>query len=478
MNIDPSDNRPLYLQIYEQYRDQIMKGVYPAGMKLPPIRRLADDLGVSRNTVETAYSQLSQEGFVASKQGSGYTVENLATIDAVYPQASSEGLSYDMYMRKNRYAPYATNTKKNFTYDFTYGNLEEESFPADTWRKLTSEVLFGTETGSLSTYNDNQGDFWLRLSIANQLQVTRGVQCFPEQIVIQPGTQASIQNLLLLFDPAKDAVAFEDPGYDGVRVVFENCGFKVAPLPILSTDKHAHPKVLEENKPRLIFTTPSNQFPTGKILPIRVRQYMLEWATKNDAYIIEDDYCREFRYKGKSAPSLQSLDQYHRVIYLGTFSKALSPALRMNYLVLPPKLLSKWRDTYKDYYSQVPWLSQAVLRRFGEEGLWDKLVRKAQTRNKKKYERLISALKKYMGDKIDIMESGAGLHMLVGVLDDRNQQTLIAQAAEADVWVYETRKYWLDPDPKYKNYVLIGFSAIKEQDIEPGIEALAKAWFG
>ena len=477
MNIDFDDNRPLYLQIYEHYRDQIMKGLYSSGMKLPPIRKLADDLGVSRNTIETAYGQLTQEGFVASKQGSGYTVENLTTIDAIYAQEHNEESSRSAFMKRNRYTPYAIQPKKQLTYDFTYGDLEEGSFPADAWRKLTSEVLFGVETKSLSTYNDNQGDFWLRLFIANQLQVTQGIPCFPEQVVIQPGTQASVQTVLSLFDPSHDIAVFEDPGYDGVRVVFENCGFKVVPLPILSSDKHTHPKVLEQNKPKLIFITPSNQFPTGTILPIKVRQYMLDWATKNDAYIIEDDYCREFRYKGKSAPSLYSLDQHRRVIYLGTFSKALSPALRISYLVLPPRLLNRWRVRYKDYYSQVPWLSQAVLRRFEEEGLWDKLVRKAQTRNRKKYEKLMVTLKKYMGNKINIMESGAGLHLLVGVCDNRDQQTLIDQAAAANVRVYETRKYWINTDPKYKNYVLIGFSAINEQDIEPGIKALAKAWF-
>lgn len=475
MNINPQDSRPLYLQVYEFYRDQILSGIYPAGMKLPPIRKLAGDLGVSRNTIEAAYSQLSQEGFVSSKRGSGYIVESISVGNFTQALGNHDEMAYEVFMKKNQYSPPSTSTQDNYAYDFTYGNLEPGSFPADTWRKLTAEVLFNAEAHEISQYNNNQGDFHLRFYLAHHLQETRGVQCFPEQIVIQPGTQAALQNLLMLFDPNSDRIAMEDPGYDGARMVFENHGFETIPIPILG-ENHVHPRTLAKHNPKLIFTTPSNQFPTGKILPILVRRNILEWAAHNNAYIIEDDYCREFRYKGHVSPSLHSLDTHHRVIYLGTFSKALSPAMRISYLVLPAQLLAKWNKKYRDYYSQVPWLSQAVLRHFVEKGYWEKLMRKSQTRNKKKYEKLITSLRKYLGDKIEIMESGAGLHVLVGTRDDRNQETLIAQAKTTGVRVYETNKYWIDPDPRYENYVLIGFSAIKEEDIEPGIQALAKAW--
>ncbi|MDR0514433.1 MAG: PLP-dependent aminotransferase family protein [Coriobacteriaceae bacterium] len=361
-------------------------------------------------------------------------------------------------------------------YDFTYGNLLPGSFPAEAWRKLTADALFSIEGTQTSCYNDNLGDFLLRLNIANHLRKSRGVRCFPEQVVIQPGTQAAIQNLLQLFNPAKDKVAMEEPGYDGVRKVFEHAGFKLIPCPT-HLDTEAYLDAVNHSGARLAYVTPSHQFPIGAIMPTQSRQQLLDWARVNDAFLIEDDYCHEFRYRTRAMPSLQSLDTYHRVVYAGTFSKVLSPALRMSYLILPPTLLASWRERYDGYYSAVPWLNQAVLRRLFEEGLWDKLVRKAYTRNKRRHEALRDALQRYLGDKIDIIEGGTGLHLLIGVRDGRNQETLIGQAASAGVRVYGTDRYWIAREHPLGNHLLLGFSAIAEERIAPGIATLAQAWF-
>lgn len=475
MFIDPSDAQPLYVQVYEQCKSNIIEGAFPAGDKLPPIRRLADDLGIARNTVEAAYRQLAQEGFVASKPGSGYIVEAL---DLDELGTKTTGQSVLAFLDQSGPETLKGSRVAGIEYDFTYGDLEGGTFPAETWRKLTTDALFGTESDEAERYNGNLGDFGLRSCIADHLKISRGVRCDPRQVVIQAGTQSAVQNLLQLFDPRSDKVAMEEPGYDGVRMVFENCGFDVVPCPI-NGSRGPYIDALKASSARIAFVTPSNQFPTGSIMPMKTRQRLLDWALHNEAYIIEDDYCREFRYNIRATPSLQSLDTYHRVIYMGTFSKALSPALRINYLVLPPKLLERWQQHFGRYNSTVPWLSQAVLRRFIEQGHWDKHLRRAQTRNKRKRETLMRSLKSIMGSRVDIVESGAGLHLLVGIRnDDRPQEELIAQAGAAGVRVYSTDRYWMRKPHPLPNHVLIGFSAIAENDIEPGIHALSDAWFG
>lgn len=184
------------------------------------------------------------------------------------------------------------------------------------------------------------------------------------------------------------------------------------------------------------------------------------------------------RYRERSLPPLASMDERGRVIYMGTFSKSLSPALRINYLVLPEPLLAQWREAFAASYSPVPWLNQKVLARFMTDGSRDRHVRRVQAKNRRKYTALLAALEETMGDKIEVMENGTGLHLLVRVPDGRGQDEFIAQAAAADVAVYPTGKYCADPDHHPDSVVLIGFSSIAEADIRPGIEALARAWFG
>lgn len=174
------------------------------------------------------------------------------------------------------------------------------------------------------------------------------------------------------------------------------------------------------------------------------------------------------RYRERSLPPLASMDERGRVIYMGTFSKSLSPALRINYLVLPEPLLAQWREAFAASYSPVPWLNQKVLARFMTDGSWDRHVRRVQAKNRRKYTALLAALEETMGDKIEVMENGTGLHLLVRVPDGRGQDELIAQAAAADVAVYPTGKYCADPDHHPDSVVLIGFSSIAEADIRPG----------
>ncbi len=465
MHLDDRLDTPLYQQLFDQLRHRIEEGGQPEGSRLPPIRSMAADLGCARNTVENAYALLAQEGYVKSRPGSGYIVQNVAflQVDADRSQAPGEKL---LGADENR-----------VRYDFTYGNLEPGTFPAAAWRAITDDILLSVERTGCDAYNDPFGEEALRSAIAWRLATQRGIDCTPSQIIIQGGTQTSMQNLLALFDGARDVVAMEDPGYDGVRTVVERARFALAPCRV-GAGADVFRADLEASGARLAYLTPSSQFPTCSVMPTDTREAVLKWAERHDAYLLEDDYCRDFRYRERSLPPLASMDRRGRVIYMGTFSKSLSPALRINYLVLPEPLRDRWREAFASSYSPVPWLNQQVLARFMTDGSWDRHLRRVQAKNRRKYETLTRVLRATMGNDVEMLENGTGLHLLVRVRDGRPQDELVRQAAEADVAVYPTKKYWTDPARHVSSTVHVGFSSIAEDDIEPGIRALAAAWFG
>lgn len=465
MHFNEGSQVPHYRQIYESFRQGIAEGLYPTSGKLPSIRGLAEELRCSRNTVEAAYQMLVEEGYVMAKPGSGYIIQDLAHIDAASPQQKN---------RAREEQPRGAQPETH--YDFTYGNLQEGTFPALTWRTLAHDILTSTEARAADTYTDPLGEHALRTEIAWRLSVARGITCSPEQVIIQGGTQPSIDNLLALFDHTCDSVAMENPGYDAVRAVFERSHFNVSYCHVLADGAHFVDDVMASGA-KLVYVTPSSQFPTTRVLATPFRKQLIDWARLTDAYILEDDYCREFRYQERPLPPLHSMDP-DRVIYMGTFSKSLSPALRINYLVMPPTLIEQWRKLYSEAYPAVPWLSQAVLTRFLKEGHRDRHLRKQQTRNKQKYETLVSTLRETMGTRVEVMESGTGLHVLVNVLDGRPQEELITQALERHVRVYDTNRYWSGAENPLASYVLMGFSAIPKEDVKPGVHALAQAWFG
>lgn len=464
MQLDANSSVPLYQQIYQRFSEGIQGGIYPAKAKLPSIRSLAEELKCSHNTVETAYRMLAQEGYVQSKPGSGYVIQDIDFLHTG-PRGSSQA----------KRSPRSSGLSCKVRYDFTYGNLQAGTFPALTWKAITDDVLLSSNIEAIDTYGDPLGEMSLRAEIAWRLSMVRGISCKPEQVVVQCGTQPSIKNLLTLFDPQTDCIAMEEPGYDAVREVMTHSRFPIAHCRVTEGFK-SFIADLEQSNSKLVYVTPSSQFPTTRILDMEGRRCLIDWAHRNDAYILEDDYCREFRYAERALAPLHTLAP-DRVIYMGTFSKSISPSLRVNYLVLPEVLLTRWKKTFANAYPEVPWITQVVLARFLSEGHRDRHLRKQQNRNKRKYTLLVDALRTHMGEKAEVLENGTGLHVLVNVVDGRSQEELIGLARAYGVLVYDTNRYWSKPDHELKSCVLVGFSAIPEKDIVAGVEALAKAWF-
>jgi len=470
---------PLYQQIYEQIKAKIIAGAYKEGMRLTSTRELARDLCVGRNTVENAYGQLCLEGYMASRPGSGFVVLNviddLLPLSLKTPAREISDLPTGFVPSGKKADRSSHNLFTEYKYDFHYGSLDHTFFPYSLWRRLTTEALSSFESQNVNYYNDKQGELCLRIEIMNYLRESRGVRCTPDQIVLCCGTQYALDLICALFPEGNRKVAMEEPGYSGVRIVFEKNNYEIKPIPI-GPDGMDISK-LKKSSARLTYITPSHQFPTGVVMPIQYRAQLLQWAVQRDGVIIEDDYDSEYRYHSRPIPSLQSIDNHGRVIYLGTFSKSLAPGLRMSYMVLPEWLLDQYRSVFEGYHSTVPWIEQKAMSLFMAGGHWEKHLRKVCLKSNKKHEILLHEIRRQMGDKVRIHSHNAGLHILLEFLNGEHQERLIEQAKEHQVRVYPTLQFWYTKECCRKNFVLMGFSKLTEEEIVDGIGLLNKAWF-
>lgn len=451
-----------------------MNGSLPPGAKLPSIRFCSHDLNVSSNTVEKAYGQLASEGYIEAHPQSGYLVNAL---DAPADPDEPPSASYLSDLEKLKGLQARLHGWRELRYDFSYGNADPSTFPLSQWLRATRDAFYGEDGTKACRYNDRQGLEALRVQIASFATREFGAAVIPEQVVVMPTVRASIDSVLRLFDPATDRIAMEDPGFPEARNAFSSRGFQTVPWRVYGEGAYDL-AALDAARPRLVYLTPDNQFPTNHIMPVGLRRQLVRWARDNDAYLIEDNYCHEFRYGVDRQPSLRALDGSGRVITVGTFSKSLSPAACLGYAVLPPDLMLAWLDPANDGHSKVPWQTQATLARLMESGYWDGHLRRMQTSCRNKHREVTRAIARCMGSRVEVLDYRAGLHLLIRTKDGRDERTLIEKAAARDVSVYPTSQYWMGPRPAAWNFVLLGFSCIAAADIAPGIEALARAWFG
>lgn len=475
--LDPSSDDPLYRQIYDQARDAIVHESLKAGDRLPSIRKLAQALSVSHTTVEQAYLQLSTEGFVRNVPRSGYVVERLDTHFLQLPKLSNIEASVRQAVESRSSDSFATENMQGGSarFDFSYANLPPDSFPANAWRKILNDILYSSTAPELATYTYTHEPNELRCQIASYLARARGVNCLPDQVVMQAGTDGALATILELFDPKSHVLGMEEPGYATAIEVARRMGFELAALPS-NKGIEAYFDALEQSKPKFVFCTPSHQFPTGVVMPLDMRTRLLKWAQTNNSYIIEDDSCNEYRYDTAPIPSLQSLDAYHRVIYLCNVSKVLSPSMRIAYFVLPPKLLSRYLKLFNYAHPPVAFLEQEALARFMAEGHWDSQIRRMSHALRKRHDILMACLDKEFGDRLEVEGKHAGMHVYLGVPNGMTQQELMASALHEGAAVYGTKRMWFAHSaPEHK--LMLGFSSIDPEKIPAGVQALRRAWF-
>lgn len=473
LNIEKNSSSPLYRQVYEQIRDQILSGALHAGCQLPPTRKLADQLDLARITVSSAYKQLQAEGYLISRVGAGTFVASdlpglprLASLphQPYSPDFSSWGQRIMQVRRVSN-----QDGGSRLLIDFGFGRSFPHIFPYDIWRRMLARYL-STDDVMLSRYGSAAGFEPLRQAVAEYLARLRGVNCSSEQVVIVSGMQQALDLLSRLLLRQGDEVLVEDPGYTDAIELFRTYG---ARLTALTVDEDGFPveEILPGGQVRFAFVTPSNQFPKGGTMPLPRRLAILQWAHQSNALILEDDYDGELRYSEHPVAALQGLDEEGQVVYLGTFSKVLFPALRLGYVVLPWSLLAPFIRAKELVDRGAPTLTQAAVADFITEGHFERHLRRLRKEYGDRRRLLVHEIEKNIPNQLRYSKVEAGLHVMLYLPDRLDETRMIRMAAEAGVGVYPGRPYHFTESPPPS--ILLGFSGLSNRQIVKGVRILA-----
>jgi GntR family transcriptional regulator/MocR family aminotransferase len=467
LHVSLGDRRDLAGEIYRQLRAAILEGRLRSGDFLPPSRELARSLSVSRTTVTIAYDRLSGEGFVTSRVGAGTRVsEHIRStpIDARRSRGDGALRARQVWDSISLSLPFAAPAE----FDFRSGIPDGSLFPYQTWRRLSARLL-RSETAGSGLYIEPAGHRGLREAIARHIAISRGVKATADDVTITNGTQQALDVLArALLDPG-DRVAVEDPGYPPPRLLFESLGTRVRGVPV---DREGLVVDALPRQTRLVYVTPSHQYPLGMSMTLQRRLALLAWAERHNAAIIEDDYDSEFRFGGPPIESLQSLDTNGRVAYVGSFSKTMLPALRLGFVVTPSSLrLAVHKAKYvTDWHS--PLFSQAALARFIDDGGFARHVRKMSAVYRVRHQMISQILTRDFADHLEVLRSSTGLHLcaLARSASADRIAAVMRRASDLDVKVQGLSRLGVNA-PAQPGLVL-GYGAVPTTQIEEGLRRL------
>ncbi len=450
----------LYEQIYEYVKQEIREGKLLCGERLPSTRSLADYLQVSRSTVEFAYEQLLSEGYIEAKPYKGYYACKLEELYQL-PQTVEPPVIETQVTGGTRYVV-----------DFSPTAIDMSEFPFSVWKKINKNILSDSNS-SLFSSGSAQGDYSLRETISRYLHSSRGVNCEPEQIVVGAGNDY----LLMLLEKILGrhiTTAMENPTYKRAYQIFQSFAY---PVNTVGMDDNGMlvEQITEDVK--LVYVMPSRQYPTGTVMSVGRRAELLKWAgNAEDRYIIEDDYDSEFRYKGKPIPSLQAMDKHGKVIYMGTFSKAIAPAIRVSYMVLPRSLLKKYKQECGFYSTTVSRIDQKILEEFIKGGYFERYLNKMRKLYRGKHDLLLEELEPFK-EHFEISGENAGLHVLLKAREKWREEVLLDAAEKEGVRVYGLSDALVASiDDVEQTTIILGYGGISEEEIREGIVRLKKAW--
>ncbi len=460
LQLNSESKEPLYQQLYSHIKKEIQSGKIAFDTKLPSKRKLSAYLGISQNTIQAAYDQLIEEGYILSKAKKGFFVckiDNLQNLQVNPHIVSKKPL-----------------VQPKVCFDFTYHGVDFPSFPFNQWRKLAKEVINEYDT-ELIQPGDALGYDRLRTAIAEYLHQSRGVNCTGDEIVISSGTEMLFQTLIQLLD--KNSIyGIENPGYEKLNQLFIA---NRASFTAINIDQNGmNPEEVRKSNANVLCITPAHQFPSGLVMPINRRIQLLNWANEGEnRYLIEDDYDSEFKYSGRPIPALWGLSSNEKVIYMGSLSKSISPTLRVSYMVLPSHLMKLYREKLSYILCPVPMLEQKILCRFIENGSFERHLNKMRTIYKKKRDTLVKAItEKNLG--IEVLGADAGLHLLLRIPNHMSEEMLIKEALKHGVKTYGISQYYFDNScPQESPTLLLGFASISEDNIVKAVQLLQKAWF-
>jgi GntR family transcriptional regulator/MocR family aminotransferase len=427
------DDLTLQEQIYRFIRDRILSSHYRAELQLPSSRDLADALHVSRNTVVLAYQWLTSEGYIETRRGAGTFVCKVVTDTVVSAVAEADPALANDTERPRVVIHFETpilisRSTRRPQFDFWYGRPDHRQFPVKTWSRLLSEHLTNTTT-NLADYTDQAGLVELREAIADHLATAKGLTAGPNQVVVTSGAQDGLNLICRLFIQPGAKVAMENPTYAAAATLFRSYGAELIPTAI--DEEGLVPGQFEAQRPTLVYTTPSHQFPTGVVMSLVRRQALLSAARAANAYIIEDDYDGEVIYDRPPIAALTALDQHRRTIYVGSFSKSIGAGLRLGFLVLPEELVAPAMAIKSlSSYGQA-WLEQAVLATFIREGSFRTHLRRIRTVYRARRDTLASGLKGLFGDDTLITGADAGLHLICTLPEGVPDASAICESARS-----------------------------------------------
>lgn len=452
----------LYQQIYEHIRQEIREGKLLAGERLPSTRSLAEYLQVARSTVDYAYDQLLSEGYIEAKPYKGYFV---CRLEGIFTMEQREMTEPEVVR------PDSEEDGTQVQIDFSPYGIDMTGFPFGVWKRITKNIL-NDSNSELFAQGEPQGDYDLRMTISRYLHSSRGVNCRPEQIIVGAGNDY----LLLLLEKILGrhvGIAMENPTYKRAYRIFQSFAYRIYTVDM--DDKGMRADKLLELPVRAAYVMPSHQYPTGAVMTIGRRAELLRWAEKEpDRYLIEDDYDSEFRYRGKPIPSLQSSDKRGKVIYIGTFSKAIAPAIRVSYMVLPESLLEVYRRDCSFYSCTVSRIDQRILNEFIRDGYFERHLNKMRMHYRAKHDLLLAELEPFK-KAFTISGEDAGLHLLLTAKGAVTEAQLLSAATEAGVKVYGMSENMVETDAP-KATILLGFGSVSEPEMKEGLHRLQKAW--
>ena len=475
---DNGGGTPLYQQLYAALRDAILNGRLSRGRRVPASRALADELSISRNTVVSAYDQLLAEGYLETRPGSGsYVTSELPdamTPAAPRPHAAPRRASPGLSARGRRLSDIRVTLSVDAApWAFRMGAPALDQFPVDLWARLAQQAWRNAELSQLG-YGNVAGYEPLRSAIADYLRTSRAVVCEPEQVIVVSGSQEALfLAALTLLDPG-DTVWFEEPGYRGARTAMLAAG--AIPVPIGIDDEGLRVDEGDARAPdaRAIYVTPSHQFPLGVTMSLSRRLELVKWAHRHRAWILEDDYDSEFRYEGRPLASLQGLDPDGRVLYTGTFSKVLCPALRVGYLVVPPALVDALTCARAVVDRQSPTIDQVILARFLREGHFARHVRRMRQLYRERQAVLVEAAQRELRGLVDIEPQAAGMHLVGWLRRHADDLAAAAHAGEAGVVVSPLTNYYISP-AGHRPGIMLGYACSDATAIRRGVKDLARA---
>ena len=461
IDFDNNSGKSLYVQLYEYLKREMINGSIRSGERLPSLRALSNQLGVSITTCSRAYDQLLLEGYVESRPQSGYYVADLKLDRGVREAADA-----------------ASKTSSDKVSDSSADGgwkyyCDPACFDFVKWKKCAVDVMTEQQE-TLLFPADPQGEYSLRSEISKYLYRSRGVSASPSHIVISAGVQQLTNHLARILSLIGiDIVNVEDPGYKPVQHIFRDRGFTLNKVSVrqdgIDIDK------LPVNMSTAVYVSPSNQFPTGSVMPAARRFSLLKWADDNGSIIIEDDYDSELRYFGDPVPALKSLDKNDRTVYLGSFSSTLFPAIRISYMVLPEKLAVYFEKNKADYDQTCSKIEQLTLASFMERGFYQSGIRKLRKMYASKLSKVISSFKRYGEDLVIAEDTMSGINIRLNVMSDKDADKLCGEASSLKLHMVPLPEM-PDNEIRQSKHLLFYYDQIPEDEIENSVKSVCSLW--